>query len=142
MVAITIFWASALAMIFFLLGVVFKGLAAAFNALFSSPIVKFCKYVGLTALIVVVLFVIGLIEVSMSNGTLGSIITIFVILIVILAIGYGLVGWLGDILWGASAEASNKLLEMTSYVLEHGAAFCDEVYGRFLRIIIDRIKKC
>ena len=142
MVAITIFWASAFAVIFFLLGVVFKGLAAAFNALMSSSIGKFFKYIGLAAITVIVLFIIGLIITSIMYGSIGEIILFVVLLIVVLAICYYLVGWLGVIILTVAVVAAEYILFATSFVLEHASAFCEKAYIHFLRIIINRIEKC
>ncbi|MCH5337980.1 MAG: hypothetical protein J1E03_04300 [Acetatifactor sp.] len=142
MVAVTIFWASAFAVIFFLLGVVFKGLAAAFNALMGSSIVKFFKFTGLAAITVVVLFIIGLIVSSIIDGSIGAIIGFIVLLIVVLAIAYFLVGWLGAIILAVAVVAAEYILFATSFVLEHASYFCEKAYIHFLRIIINRMEKC
>lgn len=142
MVAITIFWASAFAVIFFLLGVVFKGLAAAFNALMSSSIGNFIKYAAAAAITVIVLFIIGMIVTSIMDGAIGAVIGLIVLLIVVLAICYYLVGWLGAIILTVAVVAAEYILFATSFVLEHASFFCEKVYIHFLRIIINRIEKC
>ena len=62
MVAFVIFWSAAFAIIFFMLGIFFKGLASAFNALLSS-LGSVLAIGGLAALAGIALFLLyGIID--------------------------------------------------------------------------------
>ena len=141
MVAITIFWACAFAVFFFLLGVVCKGLAAAFQGLLNT-IGEFIKYMAWAAIAVIVLFLIGLIVSSIAAGSLIELIGLVVVLLVVLAIGYFLVGWLGALIFAVALVAAEFILAFTEDLFESAAYYCEEAYSYFLSIIINRIEKC
>ena len=141
MVAITIFWASVCEVFFFLLGVVCKGLAAAFQGLLTT-IGEVIKVVVWAAIAVIALLLFGLIIASIATGSLIELIGLVVVLLVVLAIGYCLVGWLGALIFAVALVVAEFILAFTEDLFESAAYYCEEAYSYFLSIIINRIEKC
>lgn len=141
MVAFVIFWAAFLCLTFFLLGVIFKGLASAFSALLSSlaSILVIVFYAGAGALVLSLIYDIvdGIITRGLSD-VIGTIITF----VIVIALIVGLLGGLGAALLGLVAAIGISILEVVFSVLEGAATSCEKVYCHFLLVITNRLEKC
>ncbi|WP_031547769.1 hypothetical protein [Oribacterium sp. FC2011] len=140
MVAFGIFWCAAFAILFFILGVIFKALASAFNALLTT-------LVNLIALGVLV----GLVELAiyMLCSTIQGIITegffavlgSFLMFAVALVIFIVLVGGLGFMIFGLMVSLVSLLAGAVSSILDWIAETCEKQYARMLKSLINRIDK-
>lgn len=140
MVAFVIFWSSFFALIFFVLGVIFKALASALNALLSS--VKVLSLGALAAMIVIALFLLYAIVEGIVQGALLSVIGTIVMFVVVLGIFGAIFGGLGAMLLELVVTVYLFVLDIVSGVLEWLANGCENGYIKFLRIIINRLDKC
>lgn len=140
MVAFVIFWASFFALVFFVLGVIFKALASAFNALLSS--IKVLSLGALAAIIVIALFLLYVIVEGIVRGALLSVIGTIVMFLVVLGVLGAILGGLGAALLEFIVTVSLLILDIVSGVLEWLAEVCENEYIKFLRIIINRLDKC
>ncbi|MDE6747959.1 MAG: hypothetical protein K2K21_02680 [Lachnospiraceae bacterium] len=140
MVAFVIFWSSFFALVFFVLGVIFKALASALNALLSS--IKVLSLAALAAMIVIALFLLYAIVEGIVQGALLSVIGTIVMFVVVLGIFGAILGGLGAALLEFIVTVSLLILDIVSGVLEWLANGCESGYIKFLRIIINRLNKC
>lgn len=141
MVAFVIFWASALTMLFFVLNVLFKALASAFNALLSS-LAGIVAIGGLAALAVLALFLLyAVIDKIVTQGIGSAILAIFLLLVGIGAAG-AIFGGLGTMLLSIVVYIAAGFFTAISFVLEGAAAICETGYAKFLSIIQERIDRC
>lgn len=138
-----IFWASLFAVVFFLLGAIFKSIASLTKALVvaSAYIVLITLGVGVT---IVILYALYIIVYGIANGLIGEVIEVFVLMIVV-------GGFVGALFYGAGVLALQLLrgiiatvegvLQWISNVMEFWAAKCEQAYEFFLHIITKQIKK-
>lgn len=141
MAAFVIFWSAMFAVLFFVLGIIFKGLASAFNALLSS-----CGGIiamgGLAALVAIALSLLYAIVDGIVTRGVGEVIGMIVLLMIEIGIFGALVGGLGSLLLSIVTIVAEYLLHATSYVLEGAAAICEKGYAKSLLAIMKRIDKC
>lgn len=140
MVAFVIFWAAFFALVFFVLGIIFKALASAFNALLSS--IKVLSLGALAAIIVIALFLLYVIVEGIVRGALLSVIGAIVMFLVVLGVLGAILGGLGAALLELIITVSLLILDIVSGVLEWLADGCERGYIKFLRVIINRLDKC
>lgn len=141
MVAIAIFWAAVMAILFFLIGIVFKGLASVFNALLSSigttVVIGGCGLLAFLALYAIYGIVDGIITGGIWD-TLGMI----VLLVIEIGIVVALLGGLGSVIIGVIITVATFVLEIVSGILEGAAALSEKAYSHFLLVIVKRLEKC
>ena len=140
MVAFVIFWSSFFALVFFVLGVIFKALASALNALLSS--IKVLSLGALAAIIMIALFLLYVIVEGIVKGALLSVIGAIIMFVVVLGIFGAIFGGLGAVLLELVVTVALFVLDIVSGVLEWLANGCENGYIKFLRIIINRLDKC
>lgn len=140
MVAFVIFWSSFFALVFFVLGVIFKALASALNALLSS--IKVLSLGALAAMIVIALSLLYAIVDGIVKGGLLSVIGTIVMFVVVLGIFGAIFGGLGAALLELVVTVALFVLDIVSGALEWLANGCENGYIKFLRIIINRLDKC
>lgn len=141
MVAFVIFWSAAFAIIFFMLGIFFKGLASAFNALLSS-LGSVLAIGGLAALAGIALFLLyGIIDGIIKDGFWSVVGTIIMFLIVLGIVG-AIIGGLGAMILEIVVVVVGYALVIISAVLEWAADLCERAYAKFLKAIISRLDKC
>lgn len=141
MVTFVIFWAALLAIIFFVLGIVFKGLASAFNALMSS-VGAIIGFAALALLIGGALYSLYAIVDGIITKGLGEVIGMIFLFLFELGLVGALVGPLGSLLINAATVIVQLFLVATSFVLEGAAAICQKGYDKFLTVIFKRLDKC
>ena len=141
MVVFVIFWSAAFAIIFFLLGIFFKALASAFNAVLASigGVLAIGGFAGLLGIVLYLLYAI--IDGIIKKG-LWSVVGSIVMLIIVLGIVGAIVGELGAALLELIVVMAEVILVVVSGILEWLAATCEKAYAKFLMAIIKRLDKC
>lgn len=141
MVAFVIFWSAFFALLFFVLGVIFKALASALDALLYS-IGRLLAFGGLTALAVIALSLLyAIVDGIIKNGLL-SVIGAIVGFVIVLGIFGAILGRLGAALLELVVTVALFVLDVVSGVLEWLADRCERGYIKFLTVIINRLDKC
>lgn len=141
MVAFVIFWSAAFAIIFFILGIFFKALASAFNALMASigGVLAIGGLAGLAGIALYLLYAI--IDGIIKNG-FWSVIGTIVMLVIVIGIVGAIVGGLGELILEIVVMVVGYALMIISAVLEWAADLCERLYAKFLKAIISRLDKC
>ena len=141
MVAFVIFWSAAFAIIFFILGIFFKALASAFNALMASigGVLAIGGLAGLAGIALYLLYAI--IDGIIKNG-FWSVIGTIVMLVIVIGIVGAIVGGLGELILEIVVMVVGYALMIISAVLEWVADLCERLYAKFLKAIISRLDKC
>ncbi len=141
MVAFVIFWSAAFAIIFFILGIFFKALASAFNALMASigGVLAIGGLAGLAGIALYLLYAI--IDGIIKNG-FWSVIGTIVMLVIVIGIVGAIVGGLGELILEIVVMVVGYALMIISAVLEWAADLCERSYAKFLKAIISRLDKC
>lgn len=141
MVAFVIFWSAAFAIIFFVLGIIFKGLTSAFNALLSS-IGGVLAIGGLAALAGIALYLLyGIIDGIIREG-FWSVVGTIIMFIIVLGIVGAIIGGLGAMILEIAVMIAAYVLMIVSSILEGAAALCEKAYAKFLTAIIKQLDKC
>lgn len=141
MVAVVIFWAALMAIIFFLLGNIFKALASAFNALISS--LGFILAVGGLALLgIIALYLIYGITDGIVTSGVGEVIGEIFLLIIELGILGAIFGGLGAAILELLVTIVGAILMFISGILEWAADLFERGYAKFLKVIINNLEKC
>lgn len=141
MVSFVIFWSATFAIIFFVLGIIFKALASAFKALLTSlgMMIGIGGLVGLAVLALVLLY--NVIDGIIKDG-FWSVVGEIVFIIVMLGIVGAWIGGLGVLILETVVLIADNIITITSAVLEWAAYLCERLYARFLTAIIVRLDKC
>ena len=135
-----IFIAAVFTVLFFVLGVIFKGLASMFNGVVNS--VSFIAAIGflggLTAggLYLVYTIVNGI----MTDGimsVIGNILMFFLYVVII----FMFVGWLGQIALMVIAAVISVAMGLVSDILDFAAMACECAYAYFLKAIVNQLEK-
>lgn len=148
MVAFVIFWAAVFALLFFLLGVIFKALASVFNYALQASVEDMIPIIGLFCVPVLLAIVIGIlyaIVVGIITEGFWSVVGLLILLFIIIGIVVALFGWLGTLLWVCLeliAVCALYIIGVVSFVLEWLADKCECGYVKFLNAIIKRIDRC
>lgn len=141
MVAFVIFWSATFAIIFFVLGIIFKALASAFNALLIA-IVEVFVIGGLVGLVGIALYLLyAIIDGIIKEGfwSVGGMIIIFFI---VLGAFVAIIGDTGKVLLDIVVTVAMFVLEIISSILECFAMTCEKGYAKFLAAITKRLDKC
>ena len=141
MVAFVIFWSAAFAIIFFILGIFFKALASAFNALMAS-IGGVLAIGGLAGLAGIALYLLYAIIDGIIKNRFWSVIGTIVMLVIVIGIVGAIVGGLGELILEIVVMVVGYALMIISAVLEWAADLCERLYAKFLKAIISRLDKC
>lgn len=141
MVAFVIFWSAAFVIIFFILGIFFKALASAFNALMSS-IGEILAVGGLAGLAGVALYLLYAIIDGIIKEGFWSVIGTIVMLFIVIGIVGAIAGGLGALILEIVVMVVGYALMIISAVLEWAADLCERSYAKFLKAIISRLDKC
>lgn len=141
MVAFVIFWSSTFAILFFVLGIIFKGLASALNALLSS--IGGALAIGGSASLVGMAFYLlyGIIDGIIKEG-LWSVLGMIVLLVIEIGIIGAIVGGLGALILEIVVPIAVFILSIISAVLEGAAGICESAYEKFLTAITKRLDQC
>lgn len=145
MVAFVIFWAAVFALIFFLLGVIFKALASVFNYAIQASVESMIPIIGMFCVPILLAIALGIlyaIVVGIITEGFWSVIGLLVLLSIIIGIVVALFGWLGSLLWVCLELIAVCVLYIIGYVssgLEWLADGCERGYVKFLNVIIKRI---
>lgn len=132
---IAIFGAAVLALLFFLLGVIFKGLASVINGALES--IAIVGGIGLAGgALLFVLYFVYFIANGIATKGLMSVITDIVMLIICLGLFIGLVGWIGEFAITIVYAALAIILGAISTSIEFLAEKCEKIYVHFLNVII------
>ena len=139
--AFIIFWAAVFAIIFFLVGVVCKGLASVFNGA-----VETITFVGAISLLgglaaVALYLIYAIVNGIITEGFMSVLGTIFMFFLYIGIISL-LIGWLGTIIVEIVAYVVTLVMGIVSGILEFAADACERAYGYFLNAIIKQLEKC
>ena len=141
MVTITIFFAAIFTLLFFILGIVFKGLASAFDSLLESidELIKYGKWIlsVYAAMSVSVIVIDRIIKDGMSS-VLAQGVEIAVSLFFI----WLLLGSTGGFLEEIIESILYIISDYTSFALEFIADKCEIAYAKFLGIIVKNLDKC
>ena len=141
MVAIVIFWAAVLAIVFFLLGTFFKALVAVFNGLLVF-IGRILLIGGLTLLVGVGLYLIYAITDGIINKGVGEVIGSIVLFLVVLGIIGAIFSELGEIILEVVLEVVPPVLAAISDMLNWLVDKCERGYIKFLKVIVNRLDRC
>ena len=141
MVAFVIFWAAVFAIVFFLLGNVFKALASGFSALITS--LALLLSVGfLTLAAIIVLYLLYAITDGIITSGIGDVIgTIFITIVAIGILG-ALFGGLGAVLLEFVLGVVTLVLDIIDLVLNWAADLFERGYIKSLKTIINQLEKC
>lgn len=141
MVAFVIFWAAVFAIVFFLLGNVFKALASGFSALISSLALLLSVGFLTLAAIIVLYLLYGITDGIITSG-IGEVIgTIFMTIVVIGILG-ALFGGLGAVLLELVLVVVTFALDIIDSVLNWAADLFERGYIKSLKTIINQLEKC
>ncbi len=140
MVALVIFWAAVFAVLFFVLGVVFKALASVFNALMASTGV-FAIGV-LAAMAVIALYLLYAIADGIIKEGFWAVFGWVLLFLVVIGIGGAILGGLGAVLLELIIVVAEAVLLVVSGALEWLADKCERGYIKFLKVIINRLGRC
>ncbi len=135
-----IFWAAAMCIVFFLLGVICKGCAALFRGLLNS-LGKTTVISILLGLCLVGLFLIYAVANEIAINGFGSAVGGLIGLIAAGAISIGIIVWFGEIIIGFFIIIGEAMITVVSTILEKASNYCERIYIHFLQIIIKRIEK-
>lgn len=141
MIAFVLFGAAIFAIIFFIIGIGIKALAAAFDALILS-LESTCIIGGFAAMVGIVLYLIYSILDEIAQSGFTSAIKSIIFLVVMLGIFWGLVGDLGTLLLNIIEIFALGILNVIKNILEWMADACECAYIKFLTIIMKHIDKC
>ena len=147
MVAFVIFWAAVFALLFFLLGVIFKALASVFNYALQASVESMIPIIGMFCapiLLAIALGILYAIVVGIITEGFWSVIGLLMLLIFIIGIVVALFGWLGSLLWVCLeliAVCVLYIIGFVSFGLEWLADRCEWGYVKFLNVIIKRIDR-
>lgn len=141
MVAFVIFWSATFAIIFFILGIIFKALASAFNALLAS-IGGVLAIGGLAGLAGIALYLLYAIIDGIIKEGFWSVVGTIVMFFIVLGIFGAIIGGLGAVLLEIIVSVAVFVLEIISGILEWLAMTCEKGYAKFLTAIIKRLDKC
>jgi hypothetical protein len=139
-VAFIIFWSAVVCILFFLLGAFFKGLASMFNG-FVVSMIEVLSLLVLGAFSFGVLTLIFMIAQAVGTGTMGNFWGMIVMLVFTLVFAIGLFGGLAAALLSLIGSVLMAVITWISVVLEVVAQWCENVYVKFLNIIINRFEK-
>lgn len=148
MVAFVIFWAAVFALLFFLLGVIFKALASVFNYAIQASFAYMLSAIGIFSIPILLVIALGIlyaIVVGVMSQGFWSIIGILILLSIIIGIAVGLLGVIGSLLsvWlELILSAALFVIGLVSIGLEWLADICESGYVKFLNVIIRRIDRC
>lgn len=140
MIAVVLFWSSLFAIIFFLLGTIFKALTAVFYGLLDS-VVTTIAYAILGGFGVAVLYVLYLIAEGIRTDGIGSVIGTIIMFVIVIGLVFGLIGGLGVALLEIAYNIAVTLLVALEFVLLKGSEGCEKAYMFFLQKIVSRIDK-
>ena len=139
--AFVIFWSAIFAIIFFVLGIFFKALASAFNALLTSlgDVLAIGGLAGGAGVILYLLYAIidGIIKEGFWS-VVGEIVLIFIGICMMVAF----TGGLGALILEIVVVVVRYVLTIVSEILEWAADLCERKYVKFLKAIISRLDKC
>lgn len=141
MVAFVIFWSAAFAIIFFILGIFFKALASAFNALMAS-LGGILAIGGLAGLAGIALYLLYAIIDGIIKEGFWSVIGTIVMFVILIGIVVAIIGELGALILEIVVMVVGYALVIISAVLEWAADLCEKSYAKFLKAIISRLDKC
>lgn len=147
MVAFVIFWAAVFALLFFLLGVIFKGLASVFNYALQASVESMIPIIGLFCVPILLAIALGIlyaIVVGIITEGFWSVIGLLILLSIIIGIVVALFGWLGSLLWVCLELIAVCVLYVIGFVssgLEWLAVRCEWGYVKLLNVIIKRIDR-
>lgn len=145
MAAFIIFWAALLCVVFFLLGVLFKGLASLFQGILMSVTgtLAITLLVGFGELIVfgILFMAVGIRDWGVANMIL-TIVVDTVLISIIVVIVLILIGGPGAVLLSITLLALEYVIGLVSMVLGGAAVACEKAYVFFLSIIIKQLDKC
>lgn len=141
MVAFVIFWSAAFAIIFFILGIFFKALASAFNALMAS-LGGILAIGGLAGLAGIALYLLYAIIDGIIKEGFWSVIGTIVMFVILIGIVGAIIGGLGALILEIVVMVVGYALVIISAVLEWAADLCERSYAKFLKAIISRLDKC
>lgn len=141
MVAFVIFWSAAFAITFYVLGIIFKGLASAFNALLMA-IGRLISIGGITALAGVAVYLIYAITHGILKEGAGAVISEIIMFVVVFGIIISVIGGLGDLIMGIAIMILGAVIDVVSTVLEWTSVFFERIYEKCLKAIIGRLDKC
>lgn len=148
MVAFVIFWAAVFALLFFLLGVIFKALASVFNYALQASVASMIPIIGMFFVPIILVIALGIlyaIVVGIITEGFWSVIGPLIILLIMIAILVALFGWLGSlllVLLELIASYFLYIIGLVSFGLEWLADRCERGYIKFLHVIIKRIDRC
>ncbi len=140
MVALVIFWAAVFAVLFFVLGVVFKALASVFNALMASTGVFAIG--ALAAMAVIALYLLYAIADGIIREGFWAVFGWVLMFLVIIGIVGAIFGGLGAVLLELIIVVAEAVLLVVSGALEWLADKCERGYIKFLKVIINRLDRC
>ena len=145
MVTFVIFWAAVFALLFFLVGVIFKALASVFNYAIQDSVAGMAPIIGMFCVPVLLAAAIGIlyaiVEGIITEG-FWSVIGPIVLLVIFVGIIVALFGWLGALLLALLELVATCVLVIAGFVsfgLEWLADKCEWGYITFLNVIIKRI---
>lgn len=147
MVAFVIFWAAVFALLFFLLGVIFKALASVFNYALQASVASMIPIIGkfcIPILLAIALGILYAIVVGIMTEGFWSVIGLLILLVILIGITVALFGWLGALLWvflELIVACVLYIIGLVSYGLEWLADRCERGYLKFLNVIIKRIDR-
>ena len=132
--------AALFAILFFLAGILVKGLISAFNALFDAAGMVL-GIGGLTLMTVLALALVYEIFEAIANGRIGQIIGMIVLIIIEVSFVGALFGGLGILLLNIVVKVIGYVLTAIFFALEKVAFICEKGYAKCLLTIMRRVEK-
>ncbi len=141
MVTIVIFLAVALAMLFFLLGITFRGLASAVNALLTSSAI-ILGLGGLAVLMIIALYLLYMIAHGIATHGIVDVILTIILLFILVGGVVAIVCGIGSSILMIILNVTIVVLSVIVVVFEGAAILCERGYVKSLGITVKYTNKC
>lgn len=141
MITVVFLGAAFFCIFFFLLGVVFKGMAAMFKA-FLTSIATVIRVAVMAGGCFTVLYIVYFVVETIIAGRLGELIVMLLIGGVCFFILTFLFILVGSIILSFVIQVVEIFIDVISTILEGAANICERAYEYFLSIIVNRLERC
>lgn len=140
MIAITIFWAAALCSVFWVLGIILKGLYAAIISLLETGM-RGLGYSIIAGLVIALLYIAYGVADSFIMGKPNPLMYTVALYVLVCVVGFSLVGWFWTPFVWVIYYTIEYSLKAIIWILEVLSTRCVLGYNYFLRVIVDKTQK-
>lgn len=141
MVALIMFWAAVLALLFFLLEIILRGLSSAFEGAVSSAITILCIAFVIGIAVCALYLVYIIVGSFMNNDIWDAVLNLFLFILCIL-FAAGLLGGIGGSILAILLPVLEMVFMVICLVLDTLAEWCKRANGYFFSVISKNIDKC